>query len=201
MIIYSFPANAYYGTPYPFGVDPVWQVAENKIVFLNAFKMKLSIILGVTHMLFGIVLSYKNHKYFQRPLDIFTEFIPQTVFLMCLFGYMALLMFHKWVTYYATDDPVEYSEYCAPSILITFINMILWNNPDDPENKQYEEVCKTAFMYSGQLGLQRFLVIVAVFCVPIMLFAKPYITIKRHKDKMLRKAHLGSNANPDTGKK
>ena len=69
--------GGYYGTPYPFGVDPIWQVSENKIVVLNAFKMKLSIILGVIHMLFGVCMSYSNAKYFSRPLNIFAEFIPQ----------------------------------------------------------------------------------------------------------------------------
>lgn len=39
--------------------------------------MKLSIILGVIHMLFGICMSYTNHKYFSKPLNIFAEFIPQ----------------------------------------------------------------------------------------------------------------------------
>ena len=69
--------GGYYGTPYPFGVDPIWQVSENKIVVLNAFKMKMSIILGVIHMLFGVCMSYSNAKYFSRPLNIFAEFIPQ----------------------------------------------------------------------------------------------------------------------------
>ncbi len=84
------PANpkGWYGTPYPIGVDPIWQVSENKIVFLNAFKMKLSIILGVLHMLFGVILSYGNHKYFSKPLNIVTEFIPQIIFLTCMFGYL-----------------------------------------------------------------------------------------------------------------
>ena len=58
-----------------------FQVSDNKIVFLNAFKMKVSIILGVIHMTFGVLLSYGNATYFKRPLNVMAEFIPQIIFL------------------------------------------------------------------------------------------------------------------------
>lgn len=121
-------SNGYYGTPYPFGVDPVWQLSSNKIVFLNSFKMKMSIILGVIHMMFGIFVSFSNNKYFDRKTNIVCEFIPQVLFLGCMFGYMALLMFHKWTAFIAGgfDGNALTTERCAPSILITFINMVLF---------------------------------------------------------------------------
>lgn len=65
---------------------------------------------------------------------------------------------------------------CAPSILITFINMVL--------NKQtpFEEKCGSATMYSGQLGLQKFLFFVAIICVPWMLLAKPIYIMRSRKN-------------------
>ena len=39
----------------------VWSLAVNHLSFLNSFKMKMSIILGVTHMNFGVVLGVFNH--------------------------------------------------------------------------------------------------------------------------------------------
>ena len=120
--------SGYYGTPYPFGIDPVWQLSINKIVFLNSFKMKVSIILGVIHMLFGVFISFINSKYFEKRVNIICEFIPQFMFLTCMFGYMSLLMFHKWTSFIAGgfDNDVLTTERCAPSILITFINMVLF---------------------------------------------------------------------------
>ena len=39
----------------------IWQVAENKLLFTNSYKMKMSIVLGIIHMLFGVILGFFNH--------------------------------------------------------------------------------------------------------------------------------------------
>uniref|UniRef100_A0A6M2DUZ0 V-type proton ATPase subunit a n=1 Tax=Xenopsylla cheopis TaxID=163159 RepID=A0A6M2DUZ0_XENCH len=181
------PANTdhYMIKPYPIGLDPVWQLSANKIIFQNAYKMKISIIIGVIHMLFGVSLSLWNHNYFKNKLSILCEFIPQIIFLTFLFFYMVLLMFIKWVTYFPTDNPHDkgVSPQCAPSILITFINMVLFKPSVAPTG------C-SSYMYSGQSGLQKLLVVLALLCVPWMLFSKPvYIMQMRKKQALLGANH------------
>ncbi|XP_022164998.1 V-type proton ATPase 116 kDa subunit a isoform X3 [Myzus persicae] len=169
-------SSDYDQVPYPVGLDPVWQLALNKIVFLNAYKMKISIIIGVLHMLSGVSLSLYNYRYFKDRLSIYCDFIPQVIFLTFLFFYMVLLMFIKWVSYGPQNEFPD-SPACAPSILITFINMVLFKDAVALEN------CNTVYMFSGQGAVQKFLVIVALLCVPIMLLAKPIYIMRQQKEK------------------
>ncbi|XP_066484394.1 V-type proton ATPase 116 kDa subunit a 1 isoform X2 [Tiliqua scincoides] len=160
-----------FGGPYPFGIDPIWNIATNKLSFLNSFKMKMSVILGIIHMLFGVVLGLLNHIYFKKPLNIYLGFIPEMIFMSSLFGYLVILIFYKWTAYNAKISRD------APSLLIHFINMFLFSY--DPKAKM---------LYKGQQGLQCFLVVVALLCVPWMLVAKPLVL--RHQ--YLRRKHLGT---------
>ena len=158
----------YSGTPYPFGVDPVWQISTNKIVFLNSFKMKISIIIGVIHMMFGLFVSFWNSKFFGKAINVTMEFIPQITFLSCMFGYMALLMFHKWTAYTAggfNNDPTT-TERCAPSILITFINMVLFKYGSDEEPiEPLSPECGDPYMFAGQTFFQRLIFNLSLFFV------------------------------------
>lgn len=166
------PTYATTGT-YVWGIDPIWQSADNKIIFLNTYKMKLSIIFGVLHMVFGVCLSVENFVYFKRYASIILEFVPQVVFLLLLFGYMVFMMFYKWVKYSATTDFEPDTAGCAPSVLIMFINMMLFkSSPVPPGCDEY--------MFPNQSKIEMIFVVIAVICIPWMLIGKPlYIKFTR----------------------
>lgn len=39
----------------------IWSLATNHLNFLNSFKMKMSVVLGIVHMAFGVLLGVFNH--------------------------------------------------------------------------------------------------------------------------------------------
>lgn len=53
---------------YPFGIDPIWGVSSNELVFVNSLKMKISVVIGILHMLVGVVVKCFNALYFKRKL-------------------------------------------------------------------------------------------------------------------------------------
>nr|XP_015210120.1 PREDICTED: V-type proton ATPase 116 kDa subunit a isoform 1-like [Lepisosteus oculatus] len=151
------------GSPYPFGIDPIWNIASNKLTFLNSYKMKMSVILGVIHMLFGVSLSLMNYTYFKNTRNILLQFIPEVVFMLSLFGYLIFLIIFKWCSVLEPET--------APSILLLFINMVLFTYSDSSDN----------MLYNGQRGVQTFLVITALLMVPWMLLIKPLLLYREQK--------------------
>ncbi|XP_015274786.1 PREDICTED: V-type proton ATPase 116 kDa subunit a isoform 2 [Gekko japonicus] len=155
LMLNSAVAGVFRGA-YPFGIDPIWSLASNRLSFLNSFKMKMSIILGVIHMTFGVVLGGFNHLYFKQKYNIYLVFIPQLLFLLSIFGYLGFLIVFKWLACTASDPEP------APSILIHFINMFLF--PAHEEKHLF---------FQGQLIVQRLLLAIAMLSVPVLLFGKP----------------------------
>lgn len=168
------------GHTYLFGVDPTWHGAENALVFINSYKMKMSIILGVIHvcplqltklvltalqMTFAICLQLPNHLHFKNTLSIWTEFIPQIIFFHSIFGYLVIMVIAKWSTDWtqATTQP--------PNLLNMLIYMFLQPGEVEPSEQ----------MYAGQGMVQKVLLYIALVCVPWMLVVKPYILWREHK--------------------
>ncbi|XP_024067354.1 V-type proton ATPase 116 kDa subunit a [Terrapene carolina triunguis] len=171
--------GVYSGNPYPFGIDPIWNIASNKLTFLNSYKMKMSVVMGITQMVFGVTLSLFNHIYFKKTINIVLQFIPEMIFILCLFGYLVFMVIFKWCHF---DVHVSQK---APSILIHFINMFLFNY-NDPTNGP---------LYPHQEEVQSFLVIFALIAVPWMLLFKPFILRANHRKarRMLQTPAISEN--------
>uniref|UniRef100_A0A673I9J3 V-type proton ATPase subunit a n=1 Tax=Sinocyclocheilus rhinocerous TaxID=307959 RepID=A0A673I9J3_9TELE len=151
--------------PYLFGIDPIWSLANNHLTFLNSYKMKMSVIIGVIHMTFGVCLSFFNYMYSGDVSSMFLVLIPELVFMLCLFGYLVFMVVFKWIAFGPQDSDR------APSILIHFIDMFVFaENPDNPP------------LYPGQMIVQRVLVCLALLAVPVLLLGRPLFLYFRHRN-------------------
>ncbi|KAJ3171941.1 H(+)-transporting V0 sector ATPase subunit a [Irineochytrium annulatum] len=103
---------------YAFGVDPGWHGTENQLLFSNSYKMKMGIVLGVIHMIFGISLNIVNHIHFKKPINILAETVPQLLYMISIFGYLVIMILYKWSIDW--PNPSE-----APVLLNTLIYMFL----------------------------------------------------------------------------
>lgn len=85
------------GYTYPFGLDPIWNLAENGLVFTNSYKMKQAIIIGIAHMSLGYVVAIFNSIRSNDYQKIIGKDLPKLLFLIFLFGYLCMLIIIKWV--------------------------------------------------------------------------------------------------------
>jgi len=169
-------------SPYPFGMDPIWHGTKTELPYLNSYKMKMSIIVGVIHMNSGIVCSLYNHLFFNDMLSLFGEFVPQILFLNALFGYLSFLITLKWITGSTAD------------LYNIMIYMFLSPGSLEPANT----------LFPGQASIQVLLVLLALVCVPWMLLTKPYVLKKRHEASQTGSGggaaylHVNSDESDDT---
>ncbi|KAJ1964693.1 H(+)-transporting V0 sector ATPase subunit a [Dipsacomyces acuminosporus] len=160
------------GHTYLIGIDPAWHHASNSLLFTNSYKMKMSIVLGVIHMTLGICLQVPNALHFKKRINIIHVFVPQIIFLFSIFGYLVFTIIFKWTTdWYARDANGQLTHISPPSLLNMLIYMFL-----SPGN-----VSESEKMFSGQAGLQTFLLLLALVCVPWMLLVKPLIMRREHQ--------------------
>ncbi|KAG0201473.1 H(+)-transporting V0 sector ATPase subunit a [Mortierella sp. NVP41] len=159
------------GHIYPFGIDYAWHGTENYLLFTNSYKMKMSVIMGVIHMSFGLCMVYYNARFFRKPIDIIGGFIPQMMFMQSLFGYLTLMILYKWsVNWFETDATGHSVRNSPPSLLNTMIYMFLSPGSVNEADK----------LYPGQGFVQGLLVLIAFICIPWMLFLKPYYLKYEH---------------------
>jgi len=153
---------------YVFGVDPAWYGTSNKLLFYNSLKMKMSVILGICQMSVGILLAGVNMVQFGHYFDLFVEFIPELLMLLCTFGYMSVLIIIKWCTRW------EFAK--GPSILPTMTDFFLhfWEI-------QQKVVFGTKEGRQQQI-IQQICLFFFVISIPTLLLGKPlYILFKRSK--------------------
>jgi V-type H+-transporting ATPase subunit a len=148
---------------YPFGVDPVWHHASNSQAFLNSVKMKLSVLFGFAHLSTGLAISAMNSVYKKNWAELLGCVLPQMIVFFGSIGYLSLLILVKW------------DAGTGPSLLNTMIEMF----------RPPFEVKSENLIYRGQQGVQKFILLLMLFSVPWMVFAKPIYATVMKKNNLL----------------
>jgi len=164
---------------YAFGIDPVWAISDVQLQYTNSLKMKLSVLVGITQMTFGLFLKLSNHIHEGDYLSIFGEFVPQLIFMITFFNYMQFIIIYKWCKDWTGKNP--------PGLITLLVNMVLSPGTVDDDSLLFED---RAF----QEGLQALFIIGMFISVPWMLLVKPLVLRQRIK---AREAYQQMNPHND----
>ncbi|KAG2458327.1 VPP4 ATPase, partial [Polypterus senegalus] len=74
--------------------------------------------------------------HFREPRNILVQFVPEVTFMLALFGYLVFLIIFKWCAVPSSTSRQ------APSILLHFINMMMFSYPESSDS----------FLYGSQVG-------------------------------------------------
>jgi len=196
--------------PYTFGVDPIWRHSDQLIGFTNSLKMKMSVIIGVGQMTFGIVLKIMNFIHAGHWSLVLAVGVPEFLFMSCTFGYMNFLIFLKWSTNYATSlggtgpqcfdscqcpwtgfgSSYDASENYAAKALPDFVS----RTPPGIVNSMLAMFGIPSFvpgdpgkcdqwLYSEQQGIQTAFILIAVISIPWLLITEPCLVKCEHDEK------------------
>lgn len=152
--------TAKYSSPvYAFGIDPAWRWSDNSMMFINSYKMKMAVIIGILQMIFGIILKLLDVIYSRDIVGLLTCWIPEFLFMTCFFGYMVFCIVYKWLN--------EWPEGSNPPALTSLlIQMFLSPGSISPESYLFNDI-------SLQTKLQLALFAICIISVLWLAIAKP----------------------------
>lgn len=150
---------------YPFGIDFTWYFKDNELIFLNSYKMKLAVCMGMVQMFFGMFLQLINHIHRKSVYAIIVTWIPQILYLFPFFGYMVFIIIRKWTidfdrNSYYTDPDVKQN---GVNLIQVLIGMILSFGKKESDLD----------LYDGCFSVQTVIVIIFFVSIPLLLFLKP----------------------------
>jgi V-type H+-transporting ATPase subunit a len=161
--------------------------------------MKLSVIMGIVHMTFGILIKGANMIFRKDWPSLIFEVITGLVMLLGLFGWMDLLIYGKWFFPMNFSDRTIITENGVsefqgdlvnrktPSVINVMITTVFGGaNPTGVDYSFLVPGDRTTYpptkdMQTTMYSISFYLLIAAMTCIPLMLLVKPLCCRPKHK--------------------